>query len=73
MAPRRMNSEEPAIQTDNSPAMRIAAAPLELDQGLMADEEDEEDLGDVEEEIVRHRVNTARTLFRHPQSDNDTV
>lgn len=70
---RRMNNAEPAGNSlEDSLPTRVAAIPLVLDDRLMVDEDDD-DLEDIEEDIIRRRVTTARTLFHQVRGDDDTL
>lgn len=58
---------------ESSPTL-IPAEPLVLDDNAMDGSADEdEDMEDFEEELVRHRMRVARTLFHQPRGDNDTM
>lgn len=57
--------------SDESCPARIGAIPLVLDDNS-ADDMDEDD-EDFEEQIIRHRMKAARTLFHQPRSDRDTL
>jgi hypothetical protein len=72
---RRMNSAEPTSNSsEDSLPTRIAAVPLVLDDNLIVgDDDDDENLEDLEEEIVRSRITAARTLFHQPRGDDDTL
>lgn len=68
-----MNNAEPAGNSlEDSLPTRVAAIPLVLDDRLMVDEDDD-DLEDIEEDIIRRRVTTARTLFHQVRGDDDTL
>ncbi|CZR58932.1 related to methyltransferase [Phialocephala subalpina] len=71
---RSMNDAPAGSSSEDSLPTKIAAVPLVLDDDLMIDVDNEayENI-DIEEELVRSRVNAARTLFHQPRGDNDTV
>lgn len=69
---RRMDEEsQGGYSSSDSLPTRIPAEPLILDDSPMEDEENEA-IEDLEEEIVRQRVNAARALFHRPPCENDT-
>ncbi len=72
---RRMDYSEQDLggsYSSDSVPLRIPAEPLVLDDTPM-DGDEPEDLEDPEVEMVRRRVNIARTLFHQPRGDSDTV
>lgn len=66
-----MNGAPAGSSSEDSLPRKIPAVPLMLDDDPMG--EDCRDDEDFEEEIVRQRVQAARTLFHQPRGDNDTV
>jgi hypothetical protein len=73
MARKMENRQQRNSSSEDSLPAKITAVPLVLDERTIDVDDDDDELDDLEEGIVRHRINAARTLFHQPREDNDTM